>query len=177
MQLQLRWDSWSFSAWQVHLTIISDLDLIATTAMATRVEAPSHHWASFSVVSFNFGMQQTMLTPGKKASRHQDTLAQLFNVFGNEIKAHFIFGCEMGGHQQGFAHAGVDLGQIVRSVLPHAECHTQGAYASVWNTSGQRATCIQSDIFRILDRDVDMVWNIFEVDCLGAFQRGENAFI
>ena len=78
---------------------MSDLDLIATTAMATRVEAPSHHWAGFSVVSFNFGMQQNRITPGKNASRHLDKLVQIFNVFGDEINAHSIFGCEMGGHQ------------------------------------------------------------------------------
>ena len=52
----------------------------------------------FSLLSFNFGMQQTMFGAAAKWTRHARTMANLLAKFG--VTADIICGCEVGGHRQ-----------------------------------------------------------------------------
>ena len=83
-------------------------------------------------VAFNFGVQQNMLAGENKWKAHSTTLAYILQQFADH-DADFIFGCELGGLQQGVKHANIDMDKIVHSVLPTAECETSGAYFAVHN--------------------------------------------
>ena len=122
-------------------------------------------------------MQQTMLAgetffcclqhwTANKWKAHSKKLAFLFKQFADH-HADFIFGCELGGLQQGVAAAKIDMGKIVRSVLPTAVCETSGAYFAVHNclpAQRTRVTTVQSGVFAIpCGRKVDLFWQIFTV--------------
>ena len=116
------------------------LDGASQPAMSSDIRGASqpagdmqHAYHNLTLVSFNFGIQQSMMTSASWDT-HADKLALLLNTIDDAVKPDFIFGCEMGGHQQGFSHAGFDFQNIVEQGLySGAVSNTSGSYAAVWN--------------------------------------------
>ena len=93
----------------------------------------NHLCVQYAFVAFNFGVQQNMLDEnGNRWKEHSKQLAKIFEKFA-DCGADFIFGCELGGLQEGVKHANINMDKIVHSVLPRAECETSGAYFAVHN--------------------------------------------
>ena len=94
------------------------------------------------IVSFNFGVDQQMLTSKKRwpeYERHLRGLLQRFRCSASNISddGAFIFGCELGGHLKGMTAANVDFAKIVRQAFRDAKSETHGAYAVVYPRSAQ----------------------------------------
>ena len=64
------------------------------------------------VVSFNFGMPQSMLCGSKQWHKHAAKMSDLVGKFANGAKADIIFGCEVGSHQQGLEKSTVDFDNV-----------------------------------------------------------------
>ena len=56
---------------------------------------------SMTVISFNFGMPQTMLDDAPWSLTHRDKFFELLNIFGGDYDADMVFGCEIGSHKAG----------------------------------------------------------------------------
>ena len=150
----------------------------ASQSKGHKCDVPGKHkCVQQTFVAFNFGMQQTMLAGetsvcclqrwrANKWKTHSKKLTFLLKQFADH-HADFIFGCELGGLQQGVAAAKIDMGKIVRSVLPTAVCETSGVYFAVHNclpAQRTRVTMVQSIVFAIpCGRKVDLFWQIFTV--------------
>ena len=150
----------------------------ASQSKGNKCDGPGKHkCVQQTFVAFNVGVQQTMLAGeaffcclqhlrANKWKGHSKKLAFLLKQFADH-DADFIFGCELGGLQQGVAAAKIDMGKIVRSVLPTARCETSGAYFAVHNcipAQRTRMTRVQSGVFAIpCGRKVDLFWQIFTV--------------
>ena len=63
--------------------------------------------AMVRVVRFNFGVHQGMLQSGAWKRSHEKKFATLMDVFTEDYGADIAFGCEVGGHKQGFSYANV----------------------------------------------------------------------
>ena len=87
-----------------------------------------------SLVSFNFGMQQTMLDAKTKWTQHARIMATLLSKFF--ANADIISGCELGGHRQGFPKSSADFSHVIDTGCPGAEFSTCGAYATPQSTMG-----------------------------------------
>jgi len=127
--------------------------------------------AKVNVVSFNFGVQQTMMESSKGWSKNALKLCRLLEKFGQGSDGDFIFGCELGGHRQGIAAAKVDFENIVREALPHAQSTTHGAYAVVYQSIAQlkdEGTFVPTSVC-----DAEMHWTIFEISFHGASQPAD----
>ena len=135
----------------------------ASQSKGNKFDGPGKHkCVQQTFVAFNFGVQQTMLAGetsvcclqrwrANKWKAHSKKLAFSLKQFADH-DADFIFGCELGGLQQGVAAAKIDMGKIVRSVLPPAVCETSGAYFAVHNCQpldDARVTRVQSGIWQI----------------------------
>ena len=83
-------------------------------------------------VAFKFRMQQNMLVVESKRKAYSKKLADILQQLAH-YDADFIFGCELGGLQQGVKYVDIDMNKIVHSALPIAECETSGAYFAVNN--------------------------------------------
>jgi hypothetical protein len=127
--------------------------------------------AIIHVISFNFGIHQNMLQGSKAWNRHARTLSRLLQKVAKGCDADFIFGCEMGGHREGFSHADVDLDYVLREDLPEASYSLDGAYGVFYNMDADVAQLRKSGTFTPpCGRDVDMHWTIFEIDFGGDSQ-------
>ena len=90
-----------------------------------------------SLCSFNFGMQQPQLDTSGSWTRNARTMANLLmKLFSH---ADIIFGCELGGHRQGFEKSKADLGNVVAEALPGATFNTWGAYGTFNQRDQERA--------------------------------------
>ena len=97
------------------------------------------------VVSFNFGMPQSMLESAKQWNkrhifRFRDVLMSLGHAAGND----FVFCSEVGDVRKGFKAANVDCRNLVAEALAGADCSTSGAYLHVWNVEKQAAAVVAS---------------------------------
>ena len=114
-----------------------------------------------NVVSFNFGMQQEMLSSRTAWNKHAVNLARLLNKFGHGHIADFIFGCEVGGHGKGVQHAGVDLSNVVKEGLPSFKHETSGAYVALYEDMAElKGAGVYTPP---AGRDVHMHWTMFQI--------------
>ena len=56
------------------------------------------------LISFNFGIAQDMLQKKPWTKTYEKKFVQLMDLFTKDYGADIVFGCEVGGHKQGFAH-------------------------------------------------------------------------
>jgi len=127
--------------------------------------------ARVNIVSFNFGVQQTMLESCKGGTKNALKLCRLLEKFGQGSDGDFIFGCELGGHREGFAAAEVDFENIVSEALPHAQSTTHGAYAVVYQSIAQLKDAGTFEPKSVCD--AEMHWTIFEISFHGASQPAD----
>ena len=86
------------------------------------------------VVSFNFGMPQTMLLSDKKWNKtHMFNFRDVLQSLGHAVSNDFVFCSEVGDARKGFRAANVDFQHVVQEALPGAGCCSSGAYLHVWN--------------------------------------------
>ena len=94
---------------------------------------------ALGLVSFNFGIEQAMLTSKRWNTTHiynfRDLLVSLGHAGGND----FVFGSEVGAVRKGLSQAQVDYEHVVQDALPAAACSTNGAYLHIWNVRHQSA--------------------------------------
>jgi len=73
-------------------------------------------------------MQQTQLnTAGSWTKNARKMVSLLMKMFN---QADIIFGCELGGHRQGFEQSNADLGNVVAEAVAGATFNTSGAYGT-----------------------------------------------
>ena len=121
------------------------------------------------IVSFNFGIEQNMLTSERQwAQKHVYKFRDLLRSMGNTFSHDFIFGSEMGGVDQGFDEARICMKHIVNDALPGAACASSGAYLSVWNikTPGAAAVVEEGTWTAPIGHRVHMRWQAFEITFL-----------
>ena len=124
------------------------------------------------VVSFNFGMPQTMLESSKQwNSRHVLKFRDLLNALGPTTSADFVFCSEVGDARKGFQNTNLDVGHIVSEALPGANFSTNGAYLSLWNVRNNATSLLQAGTWSATsNHNVDMYWQAFDLDYRDASQ-------
>ena len=129
---------------------------------------PSQHvaeCAGIRVVSFNFGMPQSMLESAKRWNRthifkFRDVLMSLGHAAGND----FVFCSEVGDARKGFQATNLDFQNIVAEALPGAACSSSGAYLHVWNVRQQAAAVVASGTrTATTGHTTDVHWQAFEL--------------
>ncbi len=123
------------------------------------------------VTSFNFGINQAMLDSAKQWNKkHCKNLRAIIEKFGE--MADIIACSEMGDHKQGFEQSLANFPEVIGEALPEAECHTNGAYCSVWNIGKRKAsTLLNQGTYTVpCGRDVEMFWQVFLHQRSGASQ-------
>ena len=129
---------------------------------------PSDHVAEcvgIRVVSFNFGMPQSMLESDRSWNRQhvfrvRDVLSSLGHAAGND----FVLCSEVGDMRKGFRASNVDYDNVVQEALPGASYSTHGAYLSVWNVHYRGAAEVQSGIWTAsTGHATDMHWHAFDL--------------
>ena len=134
-------------------------------------EEANYSCVRMKLISYNFGMQQEMLTSTKQWNKHTRNLCRVLSKFGEGSKGDIICGCEMGGHEKGFAASAADLGNVVKVALPGAKKETQGAYAVVYT---KIVELLQSGVKKYLSEvRVEMHWTIFKLSVPDASQLAE----
>ena len=124
------------------------------------------------VVSFNFGMQQSMLEADRRWNqkhvfRFRDVLSILGHAAGND----FVFGSEVGDARKGLRAANVDFQHIVQDALPGAACSSRGAYLHVWNVRQQAAAVVASGTWTAATaHTTDVHWQAYELTYRDASQ-------
>ena len=78
-----------------------------------------------NIVSFNFGVPQTMMASPKAWTKHAPTLCRLLEQFGLVCDGDLIFACELGGHRPGATATKVDFGNVVKEALPLSQRHNE----------------------------------------------------
>ena len=127
------------------------------------------------VVSFNFGMPQSMLEADRRWNnthvfRFRDVLEGLGNAAGSD----FVFGSEVGEKRQRLRAANVDFEHIVQEALPGATCSSSGAYLHVWNVRQQAAALVQSGTWTAPSGQVtDLHWQAFDLTYRDASQLAD----
>ena len=96
---------------------------------------------STRLISFNFGMVQSMLAPGPWTKKHRMTFLELMKTFTDNYEADLIFGCEAGGARKGLA----DLTLVDPSWLNLALACVQN-YITVMKANG-----VASELLRQLE--------------------------
>ena len=85
------------------------------------------------IVSFNFGIEQNMLTSERQwAQKHVYKFRDLLRSMGNTFSHDFIFGSEMGGVDQGFDEARVCMKHIVNGGGRRGSCRRHLELANWW---------------------------------------------
>ena len=127
------------------------------------------------VVSFNFGMPQSMLESVRKWNREHvyrfcDVLRTLGHAAGND----FVLGSEVGDVRKGFRVANVDFQHVVREALPGAACSSSGAYLHVWNVRHQAAAVVAEGTWTATtSHTTDVHWQAFELTYRDASQLAD----
>ena len=117
------------------------------------------------VVSFNFGMPQSMLESERRWNRQhvftfRDVLSSLGHAAGND----FVLGSEVGDARQGFRAANVDFQHVVQEALPGAACSSSGAYLHIWNVRQQAAAVVHSGTWTATTAHAtDVHWQAFDL--------------
>ena len=136
---------------------------------------PSDHVAEcvgIRVVSFNFGMPQSMLESARQwNNRHifkfRDVLSSLGHAAGND----FVFCSEVGDARKGLQAANLDCRNIVADALPGAAYSNSGAYLHVWNVRHQAAVVVASGTWSApTGHTTDMHWQAFDLNYRDASQ-------
>ena len=117
------------------------------------------------VVSFNFGMPQSMLESTKRwNTTHVFTFRNVLNTLGQAADNDFVFGSEVGGVHEGLRRANVDFQNIVSEALPRAECSSSGAYLHIWNIGQRGAALVRSGTWKApTSYNADVRWQAFEL--------------
>ena len=137
---------------------------------------PSDHVAEcvgIRVVSFNCGIQQTMLESGKQWNqKHVLKFRDLLQGLGPSSGSHFVFCSEVGDARKGVQEANVDVGHIVLDAMPGgADVSTSGAYLHVWNVQNKATTLVQQGTWSASPaHTTDMYWQAFDLDYRDATQ-------
>ena len=136
---------------------------------------PSQHvaeCAGIRVVSFNFGMPQSMLESARQwNNRHifkfRDVLSSLGHAAGND----FVFCSEVGDARKGLQAANLDCRNIVADALPGAAYSNSGAYLHVWNVRHQAAAVVASGTWSATTaHTTDVHWQAFDLNYRDASQ-------
>ena len=141
---------------------------------------PSDHVAecvSIRVVSFNCGIQQTMLESGKQWNqKHVLKFRDLLQGLGPSSGSHFVFCSEVGDARKGFQKTNLDVGHIVSDAVPCASFSTNGAYLSLWNVRNKATSLVQTGTWSATSaHNVDMYWQAFDLDYRDASQLAGNS--
>ena len=126
-------------------------------------DGTEHHCAIFSLVSFNFGMDQNMIHSKRTGPEHSAQLSRLFDFFALGASADFIFGCELGSFREGFDKQGRQFGMVVHGACPRAQCQNSGAYGSIWDIQGNGIELADEGTWVVtgINRPVDLFWQAF----------------
>ena len=100
------------------------------------VEQDAAECVGIRVVSFNFGMPQSMLDSSKQWNKtHIYKFRDVLQSLGNAVGSDFVFGSEAGDAGKGFQRTTLDFQNVVSEALPGAGCSTSGAYFHIWNVN------------------------------------------
>ena len=124
------------------------------------------------VVSFNFGMPQTMLESSRQwNNKHVFKFRDLLNALGPTTSADFVFCSEVGDARKGFHHTSIDVGHIVSDAVANADFSTRGAYLSLWNIRNKATFLVQEGTWTATSaHNVDMHWQAFDLTYRDASQ-------
>ena len=119
------------------------------------------------VVSFNFGIPQTMLDDSRTWKQtHSHRFCEVLESLGTACGSDFVFGSEAGDAQKGFQATSLDFTKLVANALPGADCSTSGAYFHVWNVNKALAGAflLASGNWRCpMGPGVDVYWQAFDL--------------
>ena len=73
---------------------------------------------TMTVISFNFGMQQSMLDSATWNRTHRVKFLKLLEIFGDDFDADMVFGCEIGDHRAGPSEEHTRSLSVAKVVLP-----------------------------------------------------------
>ena len=127
------------------------------------------------VVSFNFGIPQSMLESDHKWNRrHVHTFRSVLSSLGPAASNDFVFGSEVGDARKGFEATNVDFQQIVHEALPGAGCCSSGAYLHVWNVRVPAAAVVASGTWTATTNHItDVHWQAFDLTYRDASQLAD----
>ena len=133
------------------------------------------HCVELEVVSFNFGMPQSMLESDKRWNqKHVTTFREVLMMLGHASDNDFVLGCEVGEVRKGFRAANMDFDGIVQQALPGAECSSSGAYLHVWNVRQQAAVVVASGTWTATTaRSTDLHWQAYDLTYRDASQLAD----
>jgi hypothetical protein len=83
--------------------------------------------------TFNFGIDQQMLTGKSFTNKHRTNFQRVVQRATSEGHFDCFFGCEVGGHMQGFNAAGLSVQDMLHPLLPGSQCCSDQNYLSSWN--------------------------------------------
>ena len=117
------------------------------------------------VVSFNFGIPQTMLESDRRWNRqHLFTVRDVLVSLGQAATNDFVLCSEMGDSRKGFRAANVDFQHVVHEALPGADCASSGAYLSIWNIQKHATAVVESGTWTVvMAHCTDMHWVAYDL--------------
>ena len=139
------------------------------------VEGDTAECVGIRVVSFNFGMAQSMLESARQWNKkHIFKFRDVLQSLGHGTGNHFVFCSEVGDARKGFQATNLDFQNIVAEALPGAACSTNGAYLHVWNVREQAAAVVASGTWTAPTGHItDVHWQAFDLTYRDASQLAD----
>jgi len=158
----------------------------ATQTRVTLGHGTSHTGADGTVTrcvtlnfsSFNFAVPQRMMTDRVSGQRQLANKVRSLIMQMGTLPSDIVLGCNLGGMRLGPRYAEhVDMDVIVQTALPGADFLSEGADFVVYNTDGRKNITLKvSGVTAVqCGYDVDLFWNIFELNYRGASQSAASS--
>ena len=84
-----------------------------------------------TIGTFNYGVMENMLV-GKNSKKHLSSIARVWYKLVDEGDLDLCFGCEVGGHKQGFKKAHLNFGDLVAGCLGEVLAESDMNYCASW---------------------------------------------
>ena len=124
------------------------------------------------VVSYNFGMPQSMMQPEWRWNSFEGRFRDTLQALGHGGQNDFVFCSAVGAPRHGFREAGVVAKHVVQEPLPGAACQNCMSYLNIWNVRNQATGLLKAGVWEAKEgSNAHMVWQAYDLTYRDAAQR------